>query len=434
MKKLLNKLFQAKVNWEFQPAEFRETREVLKNPARGWYTIYPFFAEEEPDWDELYWCLQKEDALALVIFNIGAYREQSLTEPVLDRLRRILAFFETHSYDIILRITYDHEGNAVEREPFFFKQVLKHLNQLVPVVKEFSKTVFVWQGMLIGNWGEMHTSRFLFTEKMQQLWDMMKQGLEDRIFLAVRRPSMWRMLHPEECGKEKITADITGLFDDAIFGSDSHMGTFGNESGEAAGWDMPWGREEELAFEEQLCQKVPNGGEAVCGENYVETFTPETTLAVLKQMHITYLNRAYDETILQVWKQWEWQKESFYQYVGRHLGYQFCIREVRVLPEKKRNAVQMQITIENTGFANCYQEAEVFLEQFLETGQKETVLIDTDIRTWNSGQVQVIFCTMEAEESKLYLQIKRKADGRLIFFSHPSEADGRVYLGKITEA
>lgn len=434
MKRLLNKLFDTKHKWEFCPAELSESGEALKNPARGWYTIYPFFLEKEPDFNELFWCLSKEETLALVIINIGAYREADLDEAALERLGRILDFFAKHSYDVILRITYDHEGNALEREPFFFKQVLRHLNQLVPVVKEYIRTVFVWQGMLIGKWGEMHTSRFLSEDKMKQLWNIMRTGLGGDVFLAVRRPSMWRMLHPEESGKEQPAVDTTGLFDDAMFGSQSHMGTFGTESKETVGWDSLWCREEELAFEEQLCRSVPNGGEAVCGETYAQEFTPETTLAVLSRMHVTYLNQAYDENILQQWKQWSFQGGSFYDYVGQHLGYRFLVRSAAVVPERKGEALQVEVAIENTGFACCYQEAEVILEQVLTSGEKKTVVLATDIRTFGSGTVQPAACRITAAEGELYVYARRKSDGRRIYFANRPEADGRIYLGKVTKA
>lgn len=433
MKKLLNKLFSANLKWKFYPAEIKDSADVLQNPARGWYTIFPFFLEEEPDFEELYWCLKKEETLALVILDIGAYREQILDAMVLTRIRRILEFFERHSYDVILRIVYDHEGNAVEREPFFFKVVVEHLEQLIPVVKEFSRTVFIWQGMLIGSWGEMHTSRFLFPSKMKQLWGMMKTGVGDEVFLAVRRPVMWRILHPEACTKEHLPSDSTGLFDDAIFGSDSHMGTFGNETKDVAGWDKLWRREEELEFEQELCKQVPNGGEVVCGKDYAELFTPASTLEVLQKMHITYLNRAYDEKILQVWKQWEWQGEPFFDYVGRHLGYRFCVRKVDVIQAKKEDKIQVTVTIENIGFANYYQAADVLLLQTDAYGNQELCKFNTDIRTWDSGTTREITCSIDRAEGELYIKILRKSDSRIIYFANQAEEDGSIFLGGFTE-
>lgn len=431
MRRLLSKLFKSNITWEFQPEELLETSEVLKNPARGWYTIYPFFLEQEPDFEELFWCLRKEETLALVIINIGAYRECALEEEALDRIRRILKFFANHSYDMILRITYDHEGKAVEREPFFFKQVVQHLEQLLPVVREFQDAVFVMQGMLVGNWGEMHTSRFVFPEKLKQLWEILKNGLEDRIFLAVRRPSMWRMFHPEECGKAQHAADSMALFDDAIFGSESHLGTFGKEPKESAAWDGVWSRQDELAFEEQLCRKVPNGGEVVCGKQYTQEFTPASTLEVLRQMHITYLNQAYDEAILNQWKQWEWQNDSFYDYVGNYLGYRFCVRKTEVFPGAREKELTVSVTIENTGFANCYQEAEVYLEWETAEGEKRKIVLAPDIKGWNSGQMQSISGNIPMEYCKLYVSARRIRDGRTIYFANQADENGRVYLGKI---
>ena len=433
MRKLLAKLFKSKIKWEFQPGELLETTEHLNNPARGWYTIYPFLLEEEPDFEELFWCLQKEETLALVIINIGAYRERYLDEEALHRMRRILNFFADHSYDIILRITYDHEGNAVEREPFFFKYVTGHLQQLLPVIKEVSDHIFVLQGMLIGNWGEMHTSRFVSPEKLKQLWGILKDGLENCTFLAVRRPSMWRLLHPEECGKAQPAWDNMALFDDAIFGSESHMGTFGITPKENAAWDSLWSRQDELAFENWLCRKVPNGGEVVCGEKYAETFTPATTVEVLRQMHITYLNQAYDEAILNQWKQWEWQNGSFYDYVGKYLGYRFCVRKAEVLPGNQAEELTVSVTIENTGFANCYQKAEVILEWQEANGKWNETVLASDITHWDSGSVQNVSGVLPLADMELYVSVRRCPDGRTILFANQSDAKGRVYLGKITQ-
>lgn len=443
MKKLFSKLFHTKSKWEFLQAGLTETIEYQKNPARGWYTIYPFYLEEEPDFQELYWCLRKEETLALVIVNIGAYQEQALDTTVLERFRKILHFFTEHSYDIILRVVYDHEGKAVEREPFFFQQVLEHIDQLIPVVKEFADSVFVWQGMLIGNWGEMHTSRFLAPDKMKQLWSRMKDGVGDTVFLAVRRPSMWRMLHPEECGKARPVADTTGLFDDAIFGSDSHMGTFGTEPETVAAWDSLWSRQDELEFEDGLCRQVPNGGEAVCGEKYAEKFTVAGTNQILQQMHVTYLNQAYDEKILSLWKLWTWEEDgiwqgsSFYDYVGAHLGYRFCIRAVSVTLLDREERARVTVIIENTGYANCYQEAEVLLSWEEEQGGGGQKILPVDVRTWNSKTIQKISGSVELKNCRLYLSIRRKADGRTLSFANrnmdkeEAARDEKIYLGAI---
>ena len=76
--------------WRFCPADFTETTEAVCNPARGWYQIFTFYAEKEPDFKELEWCIDKRDALALVMINIGAFRDRSLKAEGLARIGRIL--------------------------------------------------------------------------------------------------------------------------------------------------------------------------------------------------------------------------------------------------------------------------------------------------------------------------------------------------------
>lgn len=440
MRKIFHKFLQEKTRWNFQKADLLESARELNNPVRGWYEIHTFLVEEEPDLRALSWCEATEDCLALVIINIGAYRESVLDETALNHIHTILNFYRENHYDIILRITYDHEGNAVEREPFFYSQVLEHLHQVCELLQEYEDIIFVYQGMLIGNWGEMHTSRFLSPAKMKEMWAILKEALGPRSFLAVRRPAFWRLLHPEGCGKKQLPYDRTGLFDDAIFGSVSHLGTFGTEPKEVAGWEGLWTRQEELGFEERLCSKVPNGGEVLCGEFYPQTGKLMDTVELLRRMHITYLNKAYDEQILNIWKKWKWeetgiwQNVSGYDYIGRHMGYRFCIRNVSVtLKDKEKPTLLVAIDVENVGFANFYQEAVVTLEWEDEAGGRYFKHLDCDMRTWHSGSTQRISGEMVLMNGRLYLSAKRKQDGRKIYFANNCQPGGKVLLGQITD-
>ncbi len=223
----------------FQKADLRESTEELSNPARGWYQIHTFLAEQEPDFEELCWCLHPKDTLALVLIDIGYFRNRNLDQEALGRISRIIAFFSERSYDCIIRVVYDHEGKALLREPLHFLQVKSHLEQLGDVMKQFSESIFVFQGMLIGNWGEMHSSRFLDEEHLLQMTEILRRSKGEQTFLSVRRPVYWRILHEEQKGKHLICADDMGLFDDGILASESHLGTFGTESRKSAGWGRP---------------------------------------------------------------------------------------------------------------------------------------------------------------------------------------------------
>ena len=433
MRTLLHKFFAEKDKWLFDKADLTESRKPLENPARGWYKIYTFCAEKTPDFQPMLWCDMEGDTLAMVIINIGAYKEMQLDEKALENIRIILRFFARKQYEIILRITYDHEGKALEREPFFFSTVKEHMLQLIPVINEFADHIFVYQGMLIGNWGEMHTSRFLHPLKLKELWSVLKSGLDKRIFTAVRRPSCWRMLHPDN---EK---DQMGLFDDAIFGSENHLGTFGNAARDSVSWDSLWCKEDELSFEEELCQLVPNGGEAICGEQYLSGENPCNTVDTLRKMHITYLNKEYDKKLLGIWKEWKWEGPgvwngcSLYDYIESHLGYRFWVKDVVISAyEHKTNELKLEISIENVGFANFYEEAEVVIEQVDELGYRIEAAINVNVCNWKSGSTTKLFVYISMKTSNLYLYMRRTMDKKPVYFGNNTETDGRVLLGQIS--
>lgn len=440
MRIALHKLFAKGKKWSFQKADFEESTIELQNPARGLFKIFPFMVEEEPYFEKLSWCDEDKNSLALVIINIGEYRDERMPDEALFNMRKILDFFAEKKYDVILRITYDHLGNALEREPFFFSQVKEHLEQIIPIIHDYRDTIFVYQGMLIGNWGEMHTSKFVSAPKLKELWQILNSNIGDEVFFAVRKPSFWRLLHPQSCDSPRLLCDKMGLFDDAIFGSMTHLGTFGSTPREASGWDALWSRESELQFENELCLKVPNGGEALAGEYFINESSMPHILNTLSRMHVTYLNEAYDRVILDTWKRWNcslggiWQNKSMYEYIGAHLGYRFVVRDVSFsLSEEEHNKMHLYINVENVGFANFYQEAEVFLHWIDAENRMYHKSIETDMRNWDSGTISCIETDINVGKYFLYLSAVRKKDNRIIYFANPSDKSGRVFLGYICE-
>ncbi len=440
MRIALHKLFAKGKKWSFQKSEFEESTIELQNPARGWFKIFPFMLEEEPDFAKLSWCVEDKNALALVIINIGEYRDEGMPDEAISNMRKILDFFTDKNYDVILRVTYDHVGNALEREPFFFSQVKEHLEQIVPIIHEYKDTIFVYQGMLIGNWGEMHTSKFVSAPKLKELWQILQRNVGEDVFFAVRKPSFWRLLHPQSCDSPRLLCDKMGLFDDAIFGSMTHLGTFGSTPREASGWEALWSRESELQFENELCLRVPNGGEALSGEEFLKESSIPRILDTLRRMHVTYLNEAYDKVILDSWKKWNcaqggiWQNKNLYEYIGAHLGYRFVVRDVSFsFSETERDRMHLCIRIENVGFANLYQETEVYLYLIDADNRMNHKILDVDMRNCDSGTITCVETNISVGKFFVYLSAVRKKDNSIIYFVNSCDKSGRVYLGQIRE-
>ncbi len=450
MRNVFRDLWGEKDNRIFQAADLREQIKPLPNPARGWYQIYTFRAEEEPGLQELAYCLDAAQTLALVFFDIGYYRDLDLDSDCLGRMKTILRFFADEHKDIILRVAYDHQGRAMEREPFAFERVLRHMEQMGEVLAEFPHEILVWQGLLVGNWGEMHASRYLSRENLRRLAQALYRNKSPHTFAAVRKPVHYRMLRGEQMSQ-------MGFFDDGIFGSGSDLGTFGTYAKEAAGMEEAWCREEELAFLDEACRRTVNGGEAVYGEDHTAGLSGEQMVGDLHRMHIAYLNSRHDVSILDLWKkcpyqgQGPWAGRSLYDYIGAHMGYRFRVREVMVSSVKgvRKGMYRVELVIENCGFGNLCQEAWLYLEWAEADGRFKRQRLDCDLREVDSGCGQSVNrvqtqaharttelsrkaeCVIQCGECTLYLAARRKWDGAPIWFANVSDDAGRVILGSL---
>lgn len=439
-------------NRNFQKGDLTEQTYLPGNPDRGWYQLYTFSLDEGVDLLKLQESVNREDSLVLVLFDIGCYRDRDLDEAAMQYMREILKFFLSQNKEIILRIAYDHEGKAMEREPSLFAQVKNHALKIRELMEEFGSSIFVFQGVLIGNWGEMHSSHFSEKERLRELMAILTSGVAEDTFFATRKPSQLRCIYGESALFEPVESGESlqgrvhpvGLFDDAILGSVTDYGTFGPAGTPDTDWESAWSREKELGFIERISMEAPVGGETIYGDGYGASLSQEKLLADLRRLHLTYLNRMYDRTVLDDWMRHNysgrgpWMGISMYDYIGAHLGYRFLVRDVRISLMGKSDsekACEVIVDIENVGFAKLYTEAEVTLQYLAGNGEKGSKKLTCDLRQIDSGKkmsfTAIIGLFQNAAISyAFYLTARRKRDGRVIYFANKMVGES-VYLGYI---
>ena len=433
--------------------QLKESTRALKNPGCGWYHIYTFDLSKE---NFLYIDCEEEE-LVLLLIDIHAFRGcEQIPKEALECFSSILTFFEQHDKGIILRIVYDTKGQGMENEPSSVKIVKSHMKQLGSIICEHTSEkeslpgkILVHQGLFVGSWGEMHSSKFLSEARMKELSDTFLEATKGSCPIAVRKPVQLRQL---SCQKTASNINFT-LFNDAIFGSETDLGTYGTIQKSALSENSerektPWAREDELSWQQSFMQQSFCGGEVLGGMNNVSespgnTDYPQRTLdwnqvvADLAKMHVSYLNSIYSKEVLDDWKaqriMWNGKEISEYDYIGRHMGYRFTVTQVKiscVSPEKKKQTQDTQnqnsksvikFTIKNTGFANLCEEAVCRLILTENNENVKALEIKSDPRTWNSGTDTVIECpilqeiwTQQSQQTKLFLQLTRKRDGRII--------------------
>ena len=191
-------------------------------------------------------------------------------------------------------------------------QILTHMEQVGPIVNKYASSVYIMQGIFVGNWGEMNNTIHMGNGEMETLIQKLDDVIDPSIFLSVRTPAQWRTIVDEyrdtkvpRCSQPNLLSSLAlrlGLYNDGMLGSANDAGTYGDKA--AAGWDAnyndAWTREDELAFQNDLCRYVPNGGEVII-DNVYNDF--DNAIKDLSQMHVSYLNSEYDSTVLNKWKE-----------------------------------------------------------------------------------------------------------------------------------
>ncbi len=381
------------------PLPRTEKAEALYNPYCGFYSIYRFFADSRTEAvegvpiEEVR--AEPSKQLCLVEINLLPFNETELSEEALEIVRMIFERFIKLKKQMVVRFLYDWEGKGILSEPKDIAVIMNHMSQLAPLLKEYTKHIYILQGLFIGSWGEMHNSRYLSERHIARLARHLYECSGENTQIALRCPNFWRMLFKTCQPLERAVAftDIQkarfSLFNDGIMASDTDFGTYGNVGmKDSKSYSEKWTRKDELEFQNQLCRYVANGGEVI---NECPGNDAGPALEVLRKMRISYLHSDYDEKVLNKWKASGsgvngtlWKEKTAFEYIEAHLGYRFTVEEasLSIAPDKS-GRFKASVKIVNRGFAPCYHKYEVkFVIRDASFSEIYEYEVDTDTRMW----------------------------------------------------
>ena len=420
---------------KFQKADFSESAGKIDNPSCGWYHVYSFAIQElsQMSLKEAEGSLNvdsKYEQLVLVLIDIGAFRTRVMPKEAICYIEQIFQLFHSYKKQIILRVVYDRAGKGMEREPMERSLIETHMEQIGDIVLKYAEDILVIQGIFVGNWGEMHGSKFLDIRDMRELLCCLHRSVKGSCCLAVRTPSQWRKIMDSSRVFQELKGNMA-LFNDGLFGSSTDLGTYGEGNTPVRGCG-PAGRAEELEWQSTHMENLPNGGEAVAAKKLVGY---REAAEEMRKIHLCYLNSVWQEELLEFWRDEKvkepgcWMGFSGYDYIGRHLGYRFVIRDARMFSLRC-----MYIELENIGFAGLYEEAECILIIETDDGNIIQKIVDTDPCRWKSGQRKQFTVTLPDVEGKIeglriYLKLQRKRDGRSLYFANKGAGD-KMLLGR----
>ena len=412
----------------FTAEDFSESTDVLENPYQGYYHIIGYTLNDSDESIDSH-AQSYSGPLVLLEINLKNYKNTDISEHALSQLEQIFKDWSDTDTQILLRFLYDWDGIAKATEPDSLSTILTHIDQVSTIVNRYSDSIYLMQGIFVGNWGEMHGSNFMDETSVRTLISHLNETINSSIYLSVRTPAHWRMITnrydlPKKFPAfEKNTSLIgrLGLYNDGMLGSVSDLGTYGDtKRKDATAPSYKGTREEELKFQNTLCQYVPNGGEVVSDNAYNDL---SSAVESLKTMHVSYLNADYDNTVLDKWKNSIWnQDDAFYgcdgyTYIQAHLGYRYLVTKCTVKTSGfLKTQSSLYFELQNTGFGNTLKEFHVTLKfKDTETGEITSVHKKRPFRclchekTLSLVLIEFFFLLqMRQVENRLHLQIRKK--------------------------
>lgn len=435
----------------YQTESFSESTEPLSNPYQGFYHMIGYTLSDDYVSTDNYSSQADSytDTLALLEINLKNFRTAEISENGLTQLNDILTSWSQSPSNtkLILRFLYDWDGLALATEPESLDLILTHMDQISTLVNQHRDSIYIMQGIFIGNWGEMHHSHFMDEASVKTLIQHLHDVIAPSIYLSVRTPAQWRMINERydlpakfpAFGSDDPLMGRLGLFNDGILGSESDLGTYGNTSRRDASSPSYQGtRQEELEFQNRLCNYVPNGGEVIYHNSFSDL---EASVSALQTMHVSYLNADYDSRVLEKWRKTVWtENDAFhgcdgYSYVQAHLGYRYLIRSCII---KKSGilspCLKLTLTLENNGFSNTLKPFQTSITlKNTTTGTCSTIPLQADLRRLDSGQkksftVRIPVKDLERGSYEIYFSVKDEASGQMILLGNENELTKDGYL------
>ena len=358
---------------------YDESGEFLLNPERGFY-----LRSQLTDVGDLDGVRADGKTLLYADANLDTYlgenHAQDLPQALLDDVQAGFDAIREAGLKAVVRFQYDSgEGypDGANDAPEEF--ILRHIEQLAPVLAANRDVLFVLQAGFIGAWGEWHTSNnfqdgFVDQEARKRIVEALFVAAPG-VRIGVRYPAYKRMFF----GSSPTTASdlLTGAaiarlghVNDCFVSGEGDVGTYQYEPIATL-----------QSYLESDTAYTPIGGET-CAEH--ERNACDVTLAEMARFHWTYINDEYHPAVLE-----RWANEGCRDEIERRLGYRLLLTEATLpVAVKPGGTFVMRLSLKNDGFAAPTNQRPVFV--VLEgQGQRLSVELDADPRLWLPGAHEV---------------------------------------------
>ncbi|MBO4469411.1 MAG: DUF4832 domain-containing protein [Bacteroidales bacterium] len=361
--------------------EFKSTNEDFANPERGFYRpVEIHSADAAVFFPGTVTSLRKFSfTLMLLEFYLTDYMESDIEQAFLDKIQECFTNLREGGGKAIVRFAYK---SSEDDKPWDASEqwVLRHIEQVAPILQENEDVLLAVQAGFVGVWGEWYyTTNFNMNPSSDESFLPRKHVLE-ALLRAVPESRQVQLRTPQ------FKMRLMGLsLADTLTAATAHNGTAVSRVGGhndcflASSNDTgTYKNAEDRPFWKADTRYTLMGGESCAVSQYCKC---DNALSELEGFHWTYLNSAYHTSVLG-----KWRTENCYDEVSLRLGYRLSIEKAYITPKIAANTdYRLVLMVRNEGFAAPMNPrgAEMIFEDA--SGKKTAYNINTDPRLWQAG-------------------------------------------------
>ncbi|MBE0651590.1 MAG: DUF4832 domain-containing protein [Bacteroidales bacterium] len=354
---------------------YQEDHGNILNPGRGFY-----HAVAAINYDDLLSYRKEGISLVFISYSLSNYKNGLISASFLHNLEHDFATLRNAGMKAIIRFSYTDKDTSPygDASPAI---VLKHIQQLKPILKTNSDVILVLQAGFIGAWGEWYYTDY-YSESpgvvsdnnwadRRQLVDSLLAAMPKNRMVQVRTPeykikllnlNSYTPVSPAQAYSEVPIARIAH-HNDCFVSGPFDEGTYTDST-------------VQKPYLAQDTRFTIMGGETC---NKCAQSVCSNALEELRRFHWTFLNLDYNTSILS-----EWKDEGCFPKVWQKLGYRFRLVSADIQNQSKPGGeVNLKLKLLNDGWANPTnpRNVEIILKN-KNTGKQYYVSPQGDMRLW----------------------------------------------------
>ena len=366
---------------------FEEINGDVINPERGFY--YPFGLTGDSNGVTASTVKSKRrqgHTIMYVQYKLTKYMDKDIPESVLANMQKDMDGLREGGAKCVLRFCYKN-SNSESSKPWDAEEkwVMRHIEQVKPLLQNNEDVIMVFQAGYVGVWGEwyytdhfgMNPKSFDDYQPRRRVLEAMLDALPVSRQVAVRTPDFKMKMYGIGMSDTLTTATAhdgsilsrIGGYNDCFMSSGTDWGTYANSNSRTF-----WQGDTRYTFMGgETCAEYDDYGNSYCD--------CEPSIRDMERYHWTYLNIDYNKDVLNRWK-----TQKCYSEVKNRLGYRIVLENIEYTSKPEvGKPFKLALHFRNDGFS-AFQNPRNAKIVFLANGTPYTYDLGSDPRTWHPGK------------------------------------------------